>query len=248
MYRRLNLFGSGLHDRVLVLLFSLTFGATVRAQDPLATLPKNYNLALDNSAVSVIRVHYGPHEKVPVHDHPSHPTVFVYLSDSGPLRIDHAGEGEKETSVTRPPTTRGAFRVTAGMAERHSIENLGDTSADFLRVELKQVSLDLKEPFRGKAPQNQGENLDALEFTDIGLQIETIICAGPAACPIKSSSVPSLIVAFTPFAISPGASEKGEKLSAGTVHWLSSSELVTMTPESGSPAHLLRILLPATKK
>jgi hypothetical protein len=217
-----------------------------RAQDPLTTLPQNYKSILDNSAVEVIRAHYGPHEKVPVHDHTSFSTVFVYLSDSGPVRIDHVEE--KPVSVTRPPTVKGSYRVAAGMAERHSIENLGDTSSDFLRVELKQVSLVLPEPFRGKAPQSPLQTQNSVEFTNPSLQIQRIICVGTSPCPVNSSPAPSLIIAFTPLSMTTGASGKKENLDAGAVRWLPSSQAATITPDAASPVHILRILLPAPEK
>ncbi len=56
-------------------------------QDPLRALPKNYQLAFENDVVRVIRVHYGAHEKLLVHDHPKTPTIYVYLSDAGPVRF-----------------------------------------------------------------------------------------------------------------------------------------------------------------
>ena len=112
-----------------LLVVASSFSISTRAQDPLVTLPNNYRSIFDNSSVTVIYAHYGPYEKIPVHDHSSLSTVFVYLSDSGPVRIDHAEE--TPFSVIRPPTVKGSFRVAAGQAERHSIENLGDTSSDF---------------------------------------------------------------------------------------------------------------------
>jgi hypothetical protein len=211
-------------------------------------LPNNYSSAFDNSAVAVIRAHYGPHEKIPVHDHSSFPTVFVYLDDSGQVRIDHAEVGEKPESILRPPTVKGSFRVIAGMAERHSIENLGDKSSDFLRVELRQVSLGLKDPFRGKAPQTLSENQDAVEFTDPALQIERVVCVGSSPCLIKPSPAPSLIVAFTPLSIKTEASEERERLDAGAVSWLPASAAATITRDAASPAHILRILLPTAPK
>ena len=122
--------------------------ATALAQSP---LPKNYKTILDNHDLLVMRVHYGPHEFVPMHDHSAYPTVFVYLNDSGPVRIDHAPP--VAFSVTRPPTHTGAFRIAPGMIERHSITNLSDLPSDFLRVELKTIPpTDLKEVTRGEVP------------------------------------------------------------------------------------------------
>jgi len=233
--------------QLLPLCLSIGFWSiAAHAQDPLVTLPQNYRLVLDNSTVAVIRAHYGPHEKIPVHDHTSFSTVFVYLSDSGPVRIDHVEE--KPVSVIRPPTVKGSFRVAAGMAERHSIENLGDTSSDFLRVELKQISLTLPEPFRGKAPQSPLQTQDSVEFTNPSLQIQRIICVGTAPCPVSPSPAPSLIVAFTPLNMTTGTSQKRYESDAGGVFWLPSSHAATITPDPASPTHILRILLPAPEK
>jgi hypothetical protein len=233
----------------LALLFAVGYGPIAAcAQDPLVTLPNNYRVVLDNSDVAVIRAHYGAHEKIPVHDHTAFATVFVYLNDSGAVRIDHVGDGKVE-SVVRPPTVKGAYRVAPGIAERHSIENLGDTSSEFLRVELKKVSLDLKEPFRGKAPQSLAEGMDSVEFTAPGVQIERIVCVGPSPCAVKSSTGPSLVIAFTPLYLGTGSAGK-EKLGAGAVRWMPASEGATITPEGypGIPGHILRILLPAVPK
>jgi hypothetical protein len=49
----------------------------------------------------------------------------------------------------------GAFRVSPGRLERHSVDNLSDLSSDFLRVELKHFPLGhLENAFRGHAPQD----------------------------------------------------------------------------------------------
>ena len=42
---------------------------------------------LDNEQVQVMRVHYDPHEELAEHDHSHYPTVYVYLSNSGPVRF-----------------------------------------------------------------------------------------------------------------------------------------------------------------
>ena len=119
-------------------------------QDPVVALPKNYSVAFENNLVSVIRVHYAPHERIAVHDHPKFPTVYVYLNGSGPVRFQH--DEKPPFTIVRPPTATGAFRVSPGRLERHSVENLGNTNSDFLRVELKQVPLGhALESFRGKA-------------------------------------------------------------------------------------------------
>ncbi len=208
------------------LLLLTLISAPATPQDPLKLLPANYKLTFSNPAVTVIRAHYGPHEKLPVHDHTSFSTVFVYLNASGPVRIDHAEPGEEPHSVTRPPTTLGSYRVAPGIVERHSIENLSATPSDFLRIELKHVSLDLKEPFRGQAPKSLAGDSDTTEFTSPGLQIERVLCAGPTPCPVKPNPAPSLLV----------------DLPSGAVRWLPAATAGSIPV----PGHILRILLPAS--
>ncbi len=69
------------------------------------TLPPNYNTILENQTFRIIQVHYGPHEKVPIHDHPDTPTVYVYLNNSGPVRITHEEKDGSQSSLVRPPNT-----------------------------------------------------------------------------------------------------------------------------------------------
>ena len=212
------------------------------AQDALKLPGKNYTIAFENSEVAVVRAHYGPHEKIPVHDHASFSTVFVYLSDSGAVKINHEEEGTTEAPVIRPPTVKGAYRVAPGLTERHSVENLSDLSSDFLRVELKQVSLKMKEPFRGKAPVSLSASSDAVEFSDLQVQIERIVCVGVDACAVKASDAPSVVVAFTPFAMISEKAPKKEMVEAGAVRWVPRGDGMSVMA-GATPAHLLRISL-----
>jgi hypothetical protein len=232
--------------RVLYLGVAVSFWCSgIFAQDPVKAFPASYSLVLENKAVAVIRVHYGPHEKVGVHDHSNYPTIYVYLSDSGPVRFQHYEE--KPFTLDRPPAVKGAFRVSPGRPERHTVENLGDIPTDFLRVELKQVPLKLMSPFRGPAPASLSQDLSDVEFKDGYVQIQRVVCLEPEACPVKVSAAPSLIVAFTPVQLTEG-SQSAEKLEAGAVRWLAASEAATIKPDSDAPAHILRIVVPAAKK
>lgn len=212
---------------------------SARGQDPVAAYPKNYSVVLDNPAVSVIRVHYGPHEKLGVHDHSKNPTVYVYLNDSPPVRFEHFEE--HGFALTRPPTAEGAFRVSPGRLEQHTVENMGDSNSDFLRVELKQIPLGrFKQAFRGPAPRSLSESRTSTEFKTPLFEVQRIICAGASACPVSASSDPSVIVAFTSLRIGL------EKLDSGTVRWTTSSAS-SIAPDAG-PAHLLRIVIPPPQK
>jgi Protein of unknown function (DUF3455) len=208
-------------------------------------LPNNYQSIFNNDAVQVFHSHYGPHEKVPVHDHPAVATVFVYLNNSGQVRIDHPEPDGTVSSTIRPPTIKGAYRIAPALAERHSVENLSDLPSDFFRVELKHTDLKLPEPYRGKAPQSLDQSLDAIEFTNPVLQVERIICSAPdsAPCMVKPSSSPSLLIALTPFHLTIATSGNTIALGDGSVQWLPPNQAASIARSPASPAHILRIIL-----
>ncbi|MEI9977708.1 MAG: hypothetical protein WDN23_01685 [Edaphobacter sp.] len=231
--------------RSLLLSLSLSVAAVTTAataQDPVVAFPKNYSIALDNSAVTVIRVHYGPHEHVGVHDHSAFSTIYVYLSDSGPVHFTH--DENPPFEVTRPPAVKGNFRVSPGRKERHSVDNLGDKSSDFLRVELKQLPLDGSglEEFRGKAPTGPLHSGDTVEFHSTSFDIERIICEAPAPCTIKASDTPSLLIALSPVTMT-DASHHAVPIDDGGIKWLQGSQPVSVASASAVPAHLLRVVL-----
>ncbi len=209
------------------------------AQDPTITLPNNYRKVLDNADVVVLRVHYGPHEQVPVHDHAEHPTVYVYLNDSGPVRFVHEPEN---VILTRPPTRVGSYRVSPGRRERHSLVNLSDKPSEYLRIELKKVPLGtLKWEFRGSAPQQlvQGTKV---EFEDPVLRIERVVCDAGATCPLPQESAPSVLVAFSPSELIEKRRRQAFPEESSTL-WLAAGKAASVKSVGGSPAELLRIVV-----
>jgi hypothetical protein len=218
---------------VVVFCFGALLAATALSQSP-QPLPANYRTILDNPDLLVMRVHYGPHEVVPMHDHSAYPTIYVYLNDSGVIQIDHANN----FSVKRPPTHTGAFRVAPGMTERHSITNLSDLLSDFLRVELKLIPpTDLKQVTRGEVPSPLLVGTHA-EFTDPALRIDRIVCPPTTSCETAPTSARSLLVAITPLEIQ---TPKGKRsLHPGDIEWLASNTTrIRLTPA----AQALRIAL-----
>lgn len=230
---------------IILAAWTAAWASGASAQDPLKTLPKNYQQIFENDSVTVIRAHYGAHEKIPVHDHPAVATVFVYLNDSGQVRIDHAETTGKVVPAVRPPTVSGSYRVAEGLAERHSIENLGDSDSDFLRVELKRADLKLPQPFRGKAPASLAQSEDVVELSNPAVEIERIVCVGPAPCPVKSNAAGSLLIALSPLDVELST---GESLTTGEVRWLAPGEKARIGAQGAGSAHVLRILLPAAVK
>src|SRR5579863_8623442 len=86
------------------------------AQDPTKVEPKHYKLQFENEHVQVVSVHYGPHEKSEMHDHPGGVSVSV---TGGHLRFtDQSGK------VTEVYAKAGEARWFPPF--KHKVENLGD--------------------------------------------------------------------------------------------------------------------------
>ncbi|MBB5316327.1 hypothetical protein [Tunturibacter empetritectus] len=224
-------------NRLLPVILLLSGTLPIFAQSSSSSLPPNYQTILTNDTFNVIRVHYGPHEKVPVHDHPATSTVYVYLNNSGPVNIIH--ENPPQT-ITRPPTHLGAFRISRGLLEHHSIENLSDLPSDFLRVELPHLNLGNTPDFRDPAPTDLTHNLTSTEFSVPGLSVLRVLCATPTPCPVPPSSAPSVVVALSGTSILHNG--QPTKIGPGTVVAIAPNQPFQIAPATPSePAHVLLI-------
>jgi len=208
------------------------------AQQKVDDLPENYKTVLTESFVKVIRVHYGPYEKIPVHNHPEVPTVFVYLNNSGPVRLTHYDE--KMTAIVRPPTHKGAYRVSAGKMERHSVENLSDLPSDYLRVELPGFRVDdAALEFRGKAPEDLSHDISTTEFEIPRLTIRRIVCVDVTPCEVQRPSTRAVVVAFSDVVLSD--EEKRTQLELGDVMAVQAKERLLLSKVGSEGAHVLVI-------
>lgn len=111
----------------LMVLVCLLGANPVLAQDPTKVEPKHYRLAFENEHVQVIYVHYGPHEKSVMHDHPS--GVVVNITD-GHLRFT-----DQHGNVQEVSSKHGEARWFPPF--KHRVENLGDTAYDGVYVGVK---------------------------------------------------------------------------------------------------------------
>jgi quercetin dioxygenase-like cupin family protein len=96
-------------------------------QDPTKVEPKHYKLDFENDRVQVISVHYGPHEKSALHDHPG--GVVVILTEAHLRFTDENGKTREIYSKPGEARWYPPFK--------HRVENLGDTSYDAVYVGLK---------------------------------------------------------------------------------------------------------------
>jgi quercetin dioxygenase-like cupin family protein len=96
-------------------------------QDPTKVESKHYKLAFENEWVQVVNVHYGPHEKSGMHDHPGGVVVVLtaghlrFTDQSGKTQEVYANPGE---SRWFPPF-------------KHKVENLGDTPYNAVYIGVK---------------------------------------------------------------------------------------------------------------
>lgn len=219
---------------------ALCVAAAATAQDATIAFPHNYKLILDNADVAVLRVHYGPHEKVGVHDHSAYSTVYVYLNNSGPVRFNH-DEEEHPFDADRPPTHTGAFRVSPGRIERHWVENLSDLPSDYLRIELKKFPVrTLKEEFRGPAPAQPLAPGRTIAYNNPALRIERIVCAPNSPCTLAAEPAPSVIVPIPDKPLSAQAFDRAPEAAT----WLAAGKpLAIDTAGTSAPIQILRVAL-----
>src|ERR1700680_1521929 len=70
------------------------------AKDPTKVEPKHYRLMFENDRVQVVSVHYGPHERSEMHDHPGGVVVVVtgghlkFTDQNGKVTDVYSKEGE----------------------------------------------------------------------------------------------------------------------------------------------------------
>ncbi len=97
------------------------------AQDPTKVEPKHYRLQFENDRVQVVNVHYGPHEKSEMHDHPGGVVVVI---TGGHLKFtDQTGK------VTEVFAKSGEARWFPPF--KHKVENLGDEPYNAVYIGIK---------------------------------------------------------------------------------------------------------------
>jgi hypothetical protein len=142
-----------------------------------ATSRTDSKIELENAWVRVVRVHYLAHEKTRYHDHPSTPTVYVYTTDGGRLRILH---DDKEEPVIRPAVKANGIRFNRGAFEHHQVEEMDGVASEYIRIELKIEPLDLPEQDVRRAPG------DSSPYESRMLRILRVECPANAACPTSA--------------------------------------------------------------
>ncbi len=108
-------------------VFACLVAVPAMAQDPVKVDPKHYKVVFENDQVRVLHIHYGPHEKSVMHEHPN--GVVTFLADErGKFTFP---DGKSEEFVAKA----GESQWIAG--GKHLPENTGNTPLDGVLVELK---------------------------------------------------------------------------------------------------------------
>jgi quercetin dioxygenase-like cupin family protein len=108
-------------------IFMCVATALGMGQDPVKVEPKHYKLDFENDRVQVVSVHYGPHEKSAMHEHPG--GVVVILTEAHLRFTDENGKTREIFSKPGEARWYPPFK--------HRVENLGDTAYDAVYVGLK---------------------------------------------------------------------------------------------------------------
>lgn len=103
------------------------------AQDPTKVEPKHYRLVFENDKVQVVSVHYGPHEKSELHEHPGGVVVIV---TGGHLRFT-----DQNGKVTESVAKAGEARWFPPF--KHKVENLGDEPYNAVYVGIKNKATEV---------------------------------------------------------------------------------------------------------
>src|SRR5579863_3421530 len=102
-------------------------GGSAPCEDSFKDESQHYKLDFENDRVQVVSVHYGPHEKSALHEHPG--GVVVSVSDAHLRFTDENGK------VREVYAKAGEARWYAPF--KHRVENLGDTPYDAVYIGVK---------------------------------------------------------------------------------------------------------------
>ena len=224
----------------MLAVLAIAAAAHISAQDGATALTQNYRTLLDNEHIQVVRVHYDPHEELPEHDHSRYPTVYVYLSNSGPVRFVH--DEAHPFALTRRPVRVGWFRVSPGRVEKHRVANLGPMASDLLRVECKQIALgQIRSEFRYREDVSLTKTSATTDYSSPEMVIRRYIVVPGGVERIAAQPQGELLIAFTP-AIVREHGNPDQRMAAGSVLWMKANAKFELQTADAT-AHVLAIRL-----
>ena len=169
-------------------------------QDPYSVAPNNYRVEFENSWTRVSRVSLNPGDKIPVHDHPAFPTIYVYLTNAGATRFSHI---TPKFQIERGAVKAGALRFNKGSKETHEVEYLGTTPSEYFRIELRTPPIDLPQRDVRWTPEEQGP------FENRQIRMRRVSCAVGRDCKEQYPTVAISIANMTARWVEPGDELEG---------------------------------------
>ncbi len=112
---------------LFVIVLSSLIAPAARAQDPVTIDPTIAKVEFENDRIRVLRVHYGPHQKLAMHEHPA--KVALCLTN---FHMHRTGPDGASSEATCP-----AGSVSWREPEKHAVENLDDAPAETIEIEFK---------------------------------------------------------------------------------------------------------------
>ncbi|HTA31229.1 MAG TPA: hypothetical protein VK731_12135 [Candidatus Cybelea sp.] len=112
--------------------FVVTCAAAAQAPDPLVADPQHTHLELENQWVRVFEEHMGPHESMPMHQHPAPGAVIVFLTSRN-NRLTYF-DGSVKTFQNQPGEVMWAAPTV------HKGENLKGDQFAALQIEPKPAA------------------------------------------------------------------------------------------------------------
>ena len=128
-------------------------GGVAFAQDPAKVDPKHCKVEFEDANVRVLRWHVGPHEKIPMHEHPA----FVSISLTGGHSMYALPDGKTKEDNLEPG------QVTWSAGEKHANESLSDKPTETIQVELKTRPA-ARTPAAEKENQDDSTKLDPKHY------------------------------------------------------------------------------------
>jgi hypothetical protein len=160
----------------MILPFLLLLSFQIQINLDLA--PTDSKTEFENEWIRIVRVNYSAFQKTAVHDHPAAPTVIVYVTDGGRLKIVHP---EYPDPTIRPPVKAGGVRYQKAEVEHHSVEEMDGVASEYLRVELKIEPID-PPPTDVRRPAG-----DRTPYESQMLRILRVTCSPHAPCPASEN-------------------------------------------------------------
>jgi len=113
--------------------------AQAQSLDPLQAAPQHYNLEFENQWVRVLRERMGPHESMPMHQHPEPGAVIVFLTDRH-NRLTSQDGGIQELR-------NRAGDLMWSLPSTHRGENLNDAPFEAVQIEPRRPAGQTAPPF-----------------------------------------------------------------------------------------------------